>query len=140
MDDPRAEGAEAEGGASERDLAAVRAIYDAFARLDVEAALPYISPSIRFMPHGTAALVGRETPYHGHVGVRQYFADAARAWDDIALHADDVRAAGSDIIVFGRVSGTVEGEQFERPVVWIWQVRDGLATYMRVSGLEGGAG
>ena len=33
-----------------------------------------------------------------------------------------------------------EGERFERPVVWIWQVRDGLATYMRVSGLEGGAG
>ncbi|HWT95666.1 MAG TPA: nuclear transport factor 2 family protein [Solirubrobacteraceae bacterium] len=140
MDEAGTEGAEAEGGERERDVAAIRAIYDAFGRLDVEGALPYISPSIRFMPHGTAQLVGRETPYHGHAGVRQYFADAARAWDDITLHAEDIRAVDGDIIVFGKVTGRVEGERFERPVVWIWQVRDGVATYMRVSGLEGGAG
>lgn len=139
MGDRRGEQAQT-GGERAAEVAVVRAIYDAFERLDVEEALRHVSPSIRFMPHGTAHMVGREHPYHGHAGVRQYFADAARVWDDITLHAEDIRAVGEDIIVFGRVAGSVEGAPFVRPVVWIWQVRDGLATYMRVSSLEGGDG
>lgn len=118
------------------EVATVRAIYDAFARMDVDAALRHVSRSVKFLPLGTAQLVGRDSPYHGHDGVRQYFADAGRVWDEITLHADEIRAVGEDIIVFGRVRGSVQGEPFERRVVWIWQVRDGLATYMRVSGLE----
>lgn len=139
MGDRRAEEAQTAGERA-AEVAVVRAIYDAFARRDVEEALKHVSPTIRFLPHGTAHMVGREHPYHGHAGVRQYFADAARVWDDIELHAEDIRPVGEDIIVFGRVSGSVEGEPFERPVVWIWQVRNGLASYMRVSGLEGGRG
>lgn len=139
MGDRRAEEAQAARRRAD-DIAVVRAIYDAFSRMDVEQALRHVSPTIRFMPHGTAHIVGREHPYHGHSGVRQYFADAARAWDDIAIHAEDIRPVGEEIIVFGKVTGSVEGQPFNRPAVWIWQVRNGLATYMRVSSLEGGSG
>jgi ketosteroid isomerase-like protein len=116
-----------------RDIATVRAIYDAFARRDVEAALEHVSEQMRFLPQATAGRVGREAPYHGHNGVRQYFADADRAWEELTLHADDIRADPRGIVATGRVEGVLRGERVERTVVWIWQVRDGKAVAMRVS-------
>lgn len=117
----------------EAEIATVRAIYDAFARRDVEGALAHIDEAIEFMPAGTASLVAREGPYLGHDGVRQYFADAARAWDDLTLHAEDFRAAVGGVVVFGRVEGIVEGRPFVARAIWIWRVRDGRAVAMRVN-------
>jgi ketosteroid isomerase-like protein len=113
----------------------VRAIYDAFARRDVEAALEFIADDAEFHPIGTAARTGRTEPYRGHDGVREYFADAARVWDDLRITADDVRVAGGGVIAFGHVEGTVGGESVRTAAIWIWQVRDRLARSMRVSDL-----
>lgn len=115
----------------------VRAIYAAFARDEVEAALPHIAETIKFSPRATAELVGRgDNAYYGHQGVRQYFADAARGWDALALHADTIDDRGTEVVVHGRVAGVLRGEPFERRVVWVWQIRDGLAVAMRVSDVD----
>jgi ketosteroid isomerase-like protein len=53
----------------------VRAIYDAFARRDVEAALGYVSPDCELDLAGTARLAGRTGPYRGHACFREYLAD-----------------------------------------------------------------
>jgi ketosteroid isomerase-like protein len=122
-----------DAGTTDREVAAVRAIYDAFERRDVEAALVHVAPDVELLPPGTAAEVGRTEPYRGHDGVRQYFADAARVWDDLRLFATDVRAAGQSVVVFGHVEGLLCGEPVRRRTVWVWQVRDGLAAAMRVN-------
>jgi hypothetical protein len=44
-------------------------------------------------------------PYTGHDGVRESFADAARVWDNLTLHADDFRVAVGGVVVFGRIEG-----------------------------------
>jgi hypothetical protein len=116
-------------------IAVVRAIYDAFARRDVEAALQHVGPDIEWLPSGTAALTGRREPYRGHEGLREYFADAERVWEDLRLHADDIRVAGGGVVVFGHVEGRVAGREVRTRAVWTWQVRDGLAVAMRVSQL-----
>jgi ketosteroid isomerase-like protein len=122
-------------GTMDREVAIVRAIYDAFARRDVEAALEYVHEDLEFLPQGTTSRTGRTEPYRGREGLREYFADAARVWEELTLFADDIRAAGHSVVVFGHVEGRMAGEPVERRAVWVWQVRDGKAVYMRVNDL-----
>jgi ketosteroid isomerase-like protein len=113
----------------------VRAIYEAFERRDVEAMLEYIAPDCELEVPGTAALTGRSGPYLGPDGVRQYFADAERVWAQLTLHADDVRAAGNGVVVFGHVEGLAETGPLRRRVVWLWQLRDGKAVRITANDL-----
>jgi ketosteroid isomerase-like protein len=129
-------GAYGNPGSRDDEVATVRAIYEAFARRDVEAALAYLSDDCEFYPHGTAKLAGRGAPYRGHDGVRAYFEDAARIWEDLTIVATDVRAAAGSVVVFGHVTGTTgDGRPLRRRALWTWQVRDGRAVSMRVNDL-----
>ena len=120
-------------GAADRDIQTVRAIYDAFARRDIDGAIAHLAEDVMFEPSGTARLLGRAEPYRGHDGLREYFADAARVWDDLTLHADDVRAARGSVVVFGHADGRVNGEPVRRRVVWTWRLQDGKAVWMRAN-------
>ena len=115
----------------------VRAIYAAFARRDVEGAIGHMAPDISFAPAGTAARLGRTDPYVGHDGIRRYFTDVARVWEELTLVADDIRATAGGVVVFGTVTGRLDGEPFRATSVWIWRVHDGKAISMRVSVLDG---
>ena len=117
----------------EGEIATVRGIYDAFERRDVEGALEHIAEDVVFNPTGTQSLAKRDEPYLGHEGVRQYFRDAAEVWDDLALFAEDFRAAAGGVVVFGRVEGSVDGRPFESSAIWVWRVRDGKAVSMHVN-------
>ena len=120
-------------GVGEADVEAVRAIYAAFAERDIESALAHVAEDIVFEPSGTARLLGRTDPYRGHAGLREYFADAGRVWEELTLHAEDVRAALGSVVVFGRAEGRVDGEPVRRSVVWTWRLRDGKAVWMRAN-------
>jgi ketosteroid isomerase-like protein len=124
-------------GAADGDVEVVQRIYAAFARRDVEAALPLIAEDCELMVPVTAQVVGRDTSYRGHAGVRQFFADAESAWDDFSVHPDNVRAAPGSVVVFGDVGGHVDGREVRRDVVWTWQLRDGLAVTLRINDLGG---
>ena len=71
------------------EIEIVRAVYDAFARRDIEAMLDYLAPDCELYLEGTARVAGREGPYRGHDGMREYFADVERLWDELVLHAED---------------------------------------------------
>lgn len=121
-------------GGKDAEVAIVRAIYDAFNVDDVETALTYISEDVEVMPV-TAGRAGREAPYTGHDGVRQFFTDARTVWDHLGVHADDVRSASGGVVVFGYLDGVPKGStEHERiDVVWFWRLRDGLAYSMHVN-------
>ena len=122
-------------GAGREEVDVVRAIYDAFARRDVEAALEHVDPDMTFAPEGTARILGRTEPYRGHAGMREYFADVSRTWDELTLHATDVRAAGEGVVVFGHVEGTIDGRSYRSDAIWTWQIRGGKAISARVTPL-----
>jgi ketosteroid isomerase-like protein len=84
---------------------------------------------------GTAAAAGRSSPYRGHAGVRDYFADVSAVWDDLVVHAEDFRAVPGSVIVLGHVTAVRGGERMQRSVVWTWRLRNGLAVSVRVSDL-----
>ena len=118
----------------EDDIAVVRSILDAFARRDVEAMLPLVSAGCELHLE-TARAAGRDGPYRGHDGVRLYFGDVARLWDELVLHADDIRAIPGSVIVIGHVTGRREGREVRRSAVWTWRVENGVATSVKVSDL-----
>jgi len=115
----------------EREVATVRAIYEAFGRRDIEAMLVHVAEDCELDVPQTAGLAGRSEPYRGPDGLRQYFADAALVWTELTLYADDIRAAADGVVVFGHVEAKHDGESVRRRVVWTWQLRDGKA--VRVS-------
>jgi ketosteroid isomerase-like protein len=117
------------------EIAVVRALYEAFARRDIEGALPYLAESFRLLPVGTAGLIGRTEPYVGVQGLRDYLADAERVWSSLELRADDVRAVAGNVVVFGTVRGVRAGssEVVERRLLWTWKLEDGLAVELRVN-------
>jgi ketosteroid isomerase-like protein len=122
-------------GDVDAEVGTVRAIYDAFARRDVEAALKWVADDCELDLPGTAERAGRSDPYRGPDGVRQYFADAERIWSDLTLHADDIRAAAGGVAVFGHIEGEHAGEHVRRRVLWLWQLRSGKAVRVTANDL-----
>jgi ketosteroid isomerase-like protein len=117
------------------DLEIVRAVYDAFARRDLDGALQYVGPDCELYATGTATAAGHGSPYRGHTGVRDYFADVSAVWDELVLHAEDFRVVPGSVIVIGHAAMVRGGERMKRSVVWTWRLRDGLAVSVRVSDL-----
>ena len=115
------------------DLAVVRAIYAAFERRDLERALAHFADDCELHLEGTAALVGRAEPYRGISGVRQYFADVGRVWDELTVHADDFRAVPGSVIVMGYVEGRQGDRLVARSTVWTWRLRGLRVVTLRVS-------
>ena len=113
----------------------VRAIYAAFARRDVDAAVGYLSPDCELDLAGTARLAGRSGPYRGHEGLREYFADVARIWEELVLHTEDIRVIQGSVIVIGHITGRRQGLDVRRSSVWTWRVKDGRATSVKVADL-----
>jgi uncharacterized protein len=115
------------------EIEVVRAVYAAFQRRDVEGVLPYLTPKCELHFEGTGRLLGRERPYIGHAGMREYFADVARAWDNLELHTDDFRLIPGCVIVIGHVTGRRGEEHIRRASVWTWQLQDGKVASVRAS-------
>ena len=113
----------------------VRAFYDAFARRDLEAAIALMTPDCELGFEGTGRLAGRSEPYRGADGLREYFADVERLWEDLVLHAEDFRVIPGSVIVIGHITGRRNGRNVRRASVWTWRVADGRATSMKVADL-----
>jgi ketosteroid isomerase-like protein len=109
----------------------VRALYDAFARRDAEAAVALAHPAIEFWAQGTGERAGRSESYGGHEGLRQYFADLVAQWDELVIEPDEFRVAGTGVIVFGTVRGRAGGETHEGPVIWVWKLQGERVVYGR---------
>ncbi len=117
------------------EVEVVRAIYAAFARRDAAQMSSYLAEDVVLHLQGTSRMSGRDAPYVGHAGVLEYFADVDRVWDEITLHADDIRAIAGSVVVFGHVTGRVGAEPVERRVVWTWLLREGKAVAVRADDL-----
>jgi ketosteroid isomerase-like protein len=115
------------------ELEIVRAIYAAFADRDLERALEFVDPDCEIRLEGTMRRTGRLEPYRGHAGMREYFADVGRVWQELEIHADDFRVVPGSVIVMGYVTGRVDGEEIRRAAVWTWRLRDDRAVFMRAS-------
>ena len=114
------------------DAAVIHALFAAFGRRDLRAALELLAPDVEFWPQGTQKRIAREAPYVGHEGMREYFSDVEAAWDELEIEAQDLRAVSGGVAAFGVARGTpADGEPIEAPVFWVFRLRDGLVVHGR---------
>ena len=113
------------------DIDIVRAIFDAFARRDLDGVEELISEDMEF--HAvTAEVAGRDGPYRGHEGMELYFADVDEIWEEINLTPTDFEPVGDAILVTGRVWARGSGRVVDSSTGWLFEVRDGRITRARV--------
>jgi ketosteroid isomerase-like protein len=97
---------------------------------DVDGVLRFLDPQIEWdMSHGFP-----DGPvYHGHAGVRDFFDDVAKLWQEFRIEIEDVREVADHVVVAGWWSATGRGSTV--PVRarggWFWRLRDGKAILMR---------
>jgi ketosteroid isomerase-like protein len=107
-------------------LALVRRLYECFNSRDEACVVELCDESMEFFPVVTAGAVGRDAPYTGRAGLRDYLADVAGVWEELRISPAEVEARGDRLLVRGRVyARSRELGIRDVPVAWIWEVRDG---------------
>ncbi len=97
----------------------------AFNQRDMHALFDATTTDFEFTPH-LANLI-ETTTYHGHDGLRRYFADADSAWEGIQIRVRDLRAGPDDrVFVAGelRARGRASGADVRAAVAWAGGIRD----------------
>jgi ketosteroid isomerase-like protein len=103
---------------------AVRLFAEAVTGGDPEAAVAVSDPEIEFL--SVLAVSGRA--YHGHDGVRQYFADVAAAWSEWRVEVHRIASAPDGRVVIAMTMhfrGKESGAAFSDQTAHVWTIRDG---------------
>lgn len=115
------------------DMELVESLYNAFNRRDAERIVAICDEGMEFFPYETAGQMGREAPYVGREGLREYLADAAQVWEELLVTASEVEQIGDQLLVRGRVY--VRSRELgirDMPAAWIWGIRNGRFVFGEV--------
>lgn len=104
----------------------VERLYGCFNRRDEACIVELCDEEMAFFPIVTAEVVGRDAPYQGRAGLRDYLNDVAEVWEELQITPGRVDRHGDRLLVCGRVyARSRELGIRDVPVAWIWEVRDG---------------
>jgi ketosteroid isomerase-like protein len=100
-------------------IALVRDLFSAFDSRDLDAALELVDDDVEFMVP-TADVANAGDPYRGHEGIRRYFGDVDRVWEELQISPHDFREVGDYVLVTGRVYARGEGGFIaDSPTDWV---------------------
>ena len=111
------------------NVALVASVYENFAKGDIPAVLQVLAPDIEWVEASQDYL-----PHHGtHRSpgevAAKVFQMVVDNFDEFAVVPERFHDAGSVVVVEGRATGTTKsGGTLDAPAVWVWTVREGLAT------------
>lgn len=106
--------------------ALVKRFFEAFNSRDAAEIVALCDERMGFYPVVTAEAVGREAPYCGPEGLREYLDDVARVWEELRIDPSEVERDGDRLLVRGRVYARSRDLGIrDMPVAWIWEVRGG---------------
>jgi len=100
-------------------------LFHAFNQRDAETIVALCSEEMEFVAV-TGEEAGRESPYSGRDGLRDYLADVEKVWEELLITPSRVERRGDKLLVVGRVY--VRSRELgirDMPVAWIWVLRDG---------------
>jgi ketosteroid isomerase-like protein len=106
--------------------ALIERLFNAFNRRDADAIVALCAEDMEFFAV-TGEEVGREAPYRGREGLREYLTDVERVWEELLITPSTVESRGPRLLVCGQVYlRSRELGIRDMPAAWIWRVRDGL--------------
>jgi ketosteroid isomerase-like protein len=110
----------------------IRRLFDAFSRRDVDATIALMDPEVEFFAP-TATLAHEGTSYRGHEGIRDYFADIDRLWEELRVTPAEYRSEDDKVLVLGQIHarGAV-GYLADSPAGWLWQLSGGKVIHGHV--------
>jgi ketosteroid isomerase-like protein len=115
---------------SDQNVELHRRIEDAFNRRDIEGLIACLDPSVEY--HPLLSAIGT-TAYHGHDGMRSWFAQLDDAWEELRTEAEAYFDLGEQTLLFyvlhGR--GRQSGAEVAIPGAQLCRWRDGLAVYAK---------
>lgn len=115
---------------SKTDLA--RQIFEAFNRRDIAAGLELVTEDVEFVAP-TAEIANSSQPYLGHAGLRKYYEDVARVWEELEVTPSEIREVDGAILALGRVYGRGEGGYIQdSPAQWVIRFRGDKVSSIRV--------
>jgi ketosteroid isomerase-like protein len=108
---------------AQADIDVIRESHEAFRRRDLDAFLTYIDPEVEFRSH----VLELEGAYHGHEGVRAWWANVVAVFPEWSPRVEDARDIGDSVLVRVRAEGrgTGSGVPLERDIWQVAEVRDG---------------
>lgn len=107
-------------------VALVKHLYECFNHRDEACLVELCDERMEFFPVVTAEAVGREAPYSGTAGLRDYLADVAKLWEELQITPGEIESRGVAVLVQGRVyARSRELGIRDVPVAWIWEAHDG---------------
>jgi ketosteroid isomerase-like protein len=117
----------------------VREAFAAFEQRDLERLLAVTRPDIVFEPV-TARIAAGGEPYRGHDGLRRYFEDVGRVWQELRPAPDTFyEREGGVVVATGRVYAWGAGRVIDAPSGWLWRIEEGRLAYGRVFETASGA-
>ena len=113
-------------GVSQENVDTVLRVYDAFRRRDNESVFAVYDPDVEWNMEGYLTWPGKRS-YRGVAGVREFFRDWLRDFDDFRADALDLLDLGDRILftVHDRATGKGSGVTIERHHAQVWTFRDG---------------
>jgi ketosteroid isomerase-like protein len=108
---------------SRKNVEIVRRQAEAVNRRDVDAVLSDMDPEIEFIPRRAAV----QGTYHGHKGVRDFFADTFETFDLFEATNEEVHDLGDRIVSIGklRIRGKGSGVEVTVPTAIVLALRNG---------------
>jgi serine/threonine-protein kinase RsbW len=104
----------------------VQTLLSAFGAGDQDTVLGFMDPAVELVPLAVRAGLVSE-PYRGFDGVRAYLEDPLAAHVERSFVVTRLRTTRDTVVVFGHLP--LEGACAPTPALWVWRLREGLATH-----------
>ena len=117
-------------GMSQENVALFRKAIDCYNRRDLESMLQMWHPEAEWYPF-TAQVEGDDA-YHGHEGLRRWWANVDATFEEIAASVEEIRDLGDTVLALGRLRARFRsGVALDSEIGWLTRYRDGLGVWGR---------
>jgi ketosteroid isomerase-like protein len=115
---------------SQENVESLKRAIEAYNRRDIEPLLETSDPEIEWYPF-TAQVEGDEA-YHGHEGLRQWWANIDAAFEEFEASVDEVRDLDDTVLALGHLRARFRsGVALDTEIGWVVRFREGLGVWGR---------
>ncbi len=116
--------------AGERNLRAVRELFDAFAARDVARTVGLVDRGVMIEPLSTP--VERRTPYLGVSGLRRYLNDLDATWQEFEVTVEELRVEGDHVVATGSIYARRDNIVADDPAGFVFKLREAKIVWLKV--------